>query len=137
MVVLGEEFTALVGKDRGIGYVIEPDLRAFGLCLGAPTLPRLGYGSKCVADKAGKCMTGCRLGAKQLPSILTSGRLFSVEQQMPRLELTSDEALVLFEWLARLDDRDALPTEDPAEEQVLWSLHGQLEKALTEPFQSN
>lgn len=54
-----------------------------------------------------------------------------------KLELTSDEALVLFEWLARLDERDAFPCEDPAEEQVLWTLHAQLEKLLVEPFQAN
>lgn len=54
-----------------------------------------------------------------------------------KLELTDDQALVLFEWLARLDERDALPVDDPAEEQVLWVLHGQLEKALSEPFLPN
>jgi hypothetical protein len=53
------------------------------------------------------------------------------------LVLTSDQALVLFEWLSRLDERDELPVEDPAEEQVLWALHGQLEKALAEPFEEN
>ncbi len=51
-----------------------------------------------------------------------------------KLELTDDEALVFFEWLARFDERDAFPVEDAAEEQVLWSLHGQLEKVLVEPF---
>lgn len=54
-----------------------------------------------------------------------------------KLELTNDQALVLFEWLARLDEEDAFPVEDPAEEQVLWNLHGQLERALSEPFQGN
>jgi hypothetical protein len=54
-----------------------------------------------------------------------------------KLELTEDQALVFFEWLARLDEQDAFPCEDPAEEQVLWSLHGQLEKLLVEPFQPN
>lgn len=54
-----------------------------------------------------------------------------------KIELTNDQALVLFEWLARLDEQEALPVVDPAEEQVLWSLHGQLEKALSEPFRSN
>jgi len=54
-----------------------------------------------------------------------------------KLELTQDEALVLFEWLSRLDERDAFPCDDPAEEQVLWSLHGQLQKVLVEPFQEN
>lgn len=54
-----------------------------------------------------------------------------------KLELTQDEALVIFEWLARLDEKDALPCEDPAEQQVLWSLHGQLEKVLVEPLRPN
>ena len=54
-----------------------------------------------------------------------------------KLELTDDQALVLFEWLARLDEQDAFPVEDPAEEQVLWCLHGQLEKTLSEPFRAN
>jgi hypothetical protein len=54
-----------------------------------------------------------------------------------KLELTQDEALVFFEWLARLDEQDAFPCEDPAEQQVLWLLHGQLEKVMVEPFQEN
>jgi hypothetical protein len=53
------------------------------------------------------------------------------------LKLTDDQALVLFEWLARLDEGDAFPIEDPAEEQVLWALHAQLEKALVQPFKAN
>jgi hypothetical protein len=54
-----------------------------------------------------------------------------------KLELTDDQALVFFEWLARLDQQDAFPCEDEAEELVLWSLHGQLEKVLAEPFRAN
>jgi hypothetical protein len=54
-----------------------------------------------------------------------------------RLELTDDEALVLFEWLARLDASNTLPVQDPAEEHVLWSLHAQLERTLTEPFRED
>ena len=54
-----------------------------------------------------------------------------------KLELTQDEALVFFEWLARLDELDAFPHEHLAETYVLWSLHGQLEKVLVEPFSSN
>jgi hypothetical protein len=54
-----------------------------------------------------------------------------------KLELTQDEALVFFEWLSRLDEQGAFPCEDPAEEQVLWALHGQLEKAMSEPFRAN
>jgi hypothetical protein len=53
------------------------------------------------------------------------------------LTLTQDEALVLFELLARLDARDAFPCEDQAERQVLWRLHGQLEKSLAEPFRED
>jgi hypothetical protein len=47
-----------------------------------------------------------------------------------KLDLNEDEALVFFEWLSRLDERDVLEYEDPAEREVLWILHGQLEKAL-------
>lgn len=54
-----------------------------------------------------------------------------------KLELTQDEALVLFEWLSRLDEMDAFPCDDPSEEQVLWSLHAQLQKVLVEPFEDN
>jgi hypothetical protein len=53
------------------------------------------------------------------------------------LELSQDEALVFFEWLSRLDEQDAFPCEDPAEQQVLWSLQKQLEKVLAEPFRAN
>jgi hypothetical protein len=53
------------------------------------------------------------------------------------LELTRDQALVLFDWLARLDEAEAFPVEDAAEEQVLWCLHGQLEKALSEQFRAD
>lgn len=54
-----------------------------------------------------------------------------------KLDLTEDEALVLFEWLAQVEDRDVLSFEDPAERQVLWSLHAQLEKKLVAPFHDN
>lgn len=50
------------------------------------------------------------------------------------LELSDDEALVLFECLARFEDGGALPLQDEAERYVLWRLEGQLEKALVEPF---
>lgn len=51
-----------------------------------------------------------------------------------RLELTRDEALVLFEFLARCDDNETLTLEDQAEERVLWKLEGLLEKQLVEIF---
>ena len=50
------------------------------------------------------------------------------------LELTRAEALVLFEWLAKVDQAGRMPVEHPSEEQVLWRIEGQLESALTEPF---
>ena len=50
------------------------------------------------------------------------------------LRLTRAEALVLFEWLARVDEAGNLPVEDPAEQHVLWRLEGQLESTLTEPL---
>ena len=47
-----------------------------------------------------------------------------------RIELAQDEALVLFEWLARSDDAQKLPIEHPAEQKVLWKLEGILEKEV-------
>lgn len=50
-----------------------------------------------------------------------------------QLELTGDEALVLFEFLSRFDE-GSLAIEDQAEERVLWDLHGRLQKRLAEIF---
>lgn len=49
-----------------------------------------------------------------------------------RLELTRDEALVLFEFLARFDDDSKLTIRDQAEERALWNLHCLLQKQLVE-----
>ena len=54
--------------------------------------------------------------------------------EQTRLELTGDEALVLFEFLSRFSENDTLAIEDQAEEKVLWKLLGLLEKRLVEPF---
>ena len=51
-----------------------------------------------------------------------------------RLELTSDEALVLFAFLQRFDDEDALAIQDQAEERALWNLHCLLQKRLAAVF---
>ncbi len=51
------------------------------------------------------------------------------------LDLTKAEALVLFDWLARSDDETRC--DDPAAQQVLWLLEGQLEKKLVEPLDPN
>lgn len=50
------------------------------------------------------------------------------------LRLTQDEALVLFEYLAALEDQKEKLTEVSAEDRVLWQLEGQLEEILVEPF---
>lgn len=49
-----------------------------------------------------------------------------------QIQLTGDEALVLFEWLARTDS--TRPIVDPAEQTVLWRIEGQLESILFEPI---
>ena len=51
-----------------------------------------------------------------------------------RLELTSDEALVLFEFLQRFDDEDTLAIRDQAEERALGNLHCLLQKQLVAVF---
>ena len=50
------------------------------------------------------------------------------------LELTSDEALVLFDYLQRFDDEGTLVLQDQAEERALWNLHCLLERQLVEIF---
>jgi hypothetical protein len=50
------------------------------------------------------------------------------------LDLTSDEALVLFDFLTRYTDSDRLEIADQAEQRALWNLCAILEKALVEPF---
>lgn len=46
------------------------------------------------------------------------------------ITLTDDEALVLFEFLARFSDTDLLGTEDQAEQRALWNLHCLLERKI-------
>jgi hypothetical protein len=53
-----------------------------------------------------------------------------------RVELTGDEALVLFEFLARFDEDGTLTLTDQAEARALWNLHCLLQKQLVEPFGS-
>ena len=52
-----------------------------------------------------------------------------------KLDLSSDEALVLFDWLARTSDAgEPVPFADQAEQRVLWKMEGLLESVLVEPF---
>jgi len=55
------------------------------------------------------------------------------------LQLSRDEALVLFEWIHRVeeDGRFRQVVHESAEVVALWKLSGALEKALAEPFDPN
>lgn len=60
------------------------------------------------------------------------------EEEKINLTLTKDEALVLFEFLARFNGTyNTEIFEDQAEQKTLWILEGQLEKQLVEPCHSN
>ncbi|RST25399.1 hypothetical protein EIZ46_11300 [Chryseobacterium lacus] len=51
------------------------------------------------------------------------------------LTISKDEALVLFDFLARFNEVERQEVfEDQAEQKTLWILEGQLEKQLVEPF---
>jgi hypothetical protein len=54
-----------------------------------------------------------------------------------KIELTSDEALVLYDWLTRFNQRAHTDFVDQAEERVLFDLEAMLEKALVAPLQSD
>ena len=51
-----------------------------------------------------------------------------------KIELSHDEALVFFEWLAEVDKSKLIPFKHLAEEKVVWKIEGILEKASVEPF---
>ena len=53
------------------------------------------------------------------------------------IELSQDEALVLFSWLSRLNESDGGSFEDQAEERVLWDVEAMLEKSLVAPLAEN
>ena len=60
-----------------------------------------------------------------------------MKDEQVTLQLTNAEALVLFEWLARVDSSESLTFEDQAEQEVLWRVECMLERALVEPFEAN
>ncbi len=54
------------------------------------------------------------------------------------IELTKDEAIVLFEFLCRFNENDNLTSfEDQSEHRVLWDLECILEKELSELFRAD
>ncbi len=60
-----------------------------------------------------------------------------MEQGSITISLDHDEALVLFEWLARSSDAETVVVEDSSEQRVLWCLQGQLERVLIEPLKAD
>ena len=54
-----------------------------------------------------------------------------LNKELIQIALAQHEALVLFEWLASLDEKSKLPL-DEAEQKVIWRLEGQLESMLPE-----
>ena len=50
------------------------------------------------------------------------------------IELSNDEALVLFEFLSRFDEEGNYSFQDQAEQRVLWDLACILEKQIVELF---
>ena len=74
------------------------------------------------------------------PSTLcaTASTFLTMNDQSLIISLNKNEALVLFEFLARFNQKaDESLFEDQAEQKVLVNLEASLEKHLSEPFQSN
>lgn len=53
------------------------------------------------------------------------------------LQLDQHQALVLFEWLAKFNEKQNGDSLGRAEQQVLFDLESQLESRLTAPFESS
>jgi hypothetical protein len=61
-----------------------------------------------------------------------------MENKNINIELTKEEAIVLFEFLGRFNENDNLDRfEDQAEQKVLWDIECVLEKELSEPFRAD
>ena len=54
-----------------------------------------------------------------------------------KIELNKDEALVLFDFLSRFSEDEKLRIDHQAEERVLWNITCILEELLVEPFLDN
>ena len=53
------------------------------------------------------------------------------------LEISTDEAIVFYDWLKRFNEKEDNLFNDQAEERVLWDLEALLEKNLLAPFKEN
>ncbi|MBI3560325.1 MAG: hypothetical protein HY080_01215 [Gammaproteobacteria bacterium] len=61
-----------------------------------------------------------------------------IEQDSITVTLSKDEALILFDWISRLNETDHPEVfADNAEKLVLFNLEALLEKMLVEPFDAN
>lgn len=54
-----------------------------------------------------------------------------------KVELTGDEALVLYDWLTRFNEETDPNLVDQAEARILFDLESILEKALVAPFEAD
>jgi len=57
-----------------------------------------------------------------------------MDEESIKLEVTNDEALVLFEMLSRYSDTDILSIEHQSEQRALWNLTCVFEKIISEAF---
>ncbi len=51
-----------------------------------------------------------------------------------QINLSKDEAIILFEFLSRFSNEEILEIADQSEARVLWNILCDLEKDLVEPF---
>jgi hypothetical protein len=68
---------------------------------------------------------------------LERGELISVTSGRIIIDLSRDEALVLFEWVFRLNKREDVVFDDQAEQRVLWDIEASLESLLDEPLRKD
>jgi hypothetical protein len=60
-----------------------------------------------------------------------------MEKPFLSIDLSEDQALVLFDWLALREEARSESDPIDAETQVLWNIEGQLERVLIQPFDPN
>jgi hypothetical protein len=60
-----------------------------------------------------------------------------MDNESIKIEITNNEALVLFEIVSRYSDTDKLTIEHPAEQQALFNLACALEKLMPQPFEAD
>jgi hypothetical protein len=77
------------------------------------------------------------LSPAQLQTVLTHGDCDAMADDKVHLELSREEAIVFFEWLARFNRANDVRFEDRAEQRVLWDIEAMLESKLVEPFESD